>query len=78
MKVYVVVVTADYIPYVPLVTNNRSAALKFAKDYANLWSKQINTESAEYGELFFSQEEDGNMDNSVTVEAVKLKWSWDD
>jgi len=68
-EIYIVVVTEGWIPQIPLVTTNATAAVVWAIDYSKGWSKKKMgaQETENQDELYFSQEEDGNMENSITV-----------
>ena len=66
LKVYAVIVTCDYIPYIELLTTDKEEAIKHAKEYAGDWDNELPDE------IYFNQEEDGNMDNSVTVTETEI------
>ena len=67
-KVYVVITTSGYIPNC-VVHRDRERAIRFAKDYAEEWD---NEEADPSNCLYFNQEEEGNMDESVTVHEAEL------
>lgn len=69
--VYIIVVTDSYIPYVPKVFTDKDQALAYAKDeYASEWN---NAETKESGCIYFNQEEDGNMENSISVIEAEIE-----
>jgi len=65
-KVFVVISVENYVPYVQLVTLNREKALEAAQTN---WTHERKAES---GEIYFNQEEDGNMEQAVSVQEHSL------
>ena len=73
MKIYVIVTTENYVPDVFPPTFDKQEALKKAKDYASVWDPKNTDEEPSGSQLYFSQEEDGNMDQSVTLFELEIE-----
>jgi hypothetical protein len=61
---HVIVITDGYVPDVAEVYKDKVQALDYAKCYASEWE---NAETRESGRIYFNQEEEGNMDKSISV-----------
>jgi hypothetical protein len=65
-KVFVVISVENYVPHVQLVTLNKEKALEVAQTN---WPHERKADS---GEIYFNQEEDGNMEQAVSVQEHSL------
>jgi len=70
MKLYTVVTVDGYSPHVQLVTPDMNQALNFAKEWAEGWDNMI---AGCAGEIYFNQEESGNMEDAVSVQETEVE-----
>jgi hypothetical protein len=69
-KLYVVIGVDTYVPHVEKVTTSRDEAMEVAKKYAGDWA---NATEGGAGEIYFNQEEEGDMEYAVSVSEVEVE-----
>ncbi len=70
MKVYVVITVQNYIPEVYAVNVSKEKAVEKAKEYAGDWANQ---HVQEHGEVYFNQQEGGDMSEAVSVTEAEVE-----
>ena len=78
MKMYAVIGTDSYIPVLLDLTFEENDAVESAKDYAEGHDDDPWENAKEFPgtpEPYFNQEEDGNMENSVTVTTINTDYT---
>jgi len=70
MRMWVVHITSNDIPDIRAVTFNEDEAVEIAKNWASEWDPKNAKMFPGTAEPYFSQEEDGSMEMSVTVTQI--------
>lgn len=68
--VYTVITTENYIPHIQVITYNKKKALYLAKNLAKNWTHE--STGTCLGEIYFNQKEDGNMENTISVQQNRV------
>lgn len=68
--VYVMITVINFVPYVFTVSTDRVKVVNEAKKYAGEWKNAV---EAEADEIYFNQEEEGDMENAVAVQMKELE-----
>lgn len=73
MKIYIIIYVDNYIPSA-VARVDREQALKEARDYSSGWENNSDSREMDLGadEIFFAQEEEGNMELAVSVVEADL------
>jgi hypothetical protein len=70
LKIYVAIVVDEYIPTVELATPDKTTAVQWARAFAGN-QNWYNAKESEIGEVYFNQEEQGDMANAISVQEVE-------